>query len=184
MTDEIGYVWQRVAADIERRIDSGELPPGSMLRGERAMAEEYGVAIDTVRRAVKDLRERGIVVTLPAKGTYVAPRAVLCRAPPWEPMASHASGRSPMGCHRVAMREIDRSLRMPPWQQIAAHIEADIRAGKYGPDDRLPSIVTLTQQYEVNRKTAHKALLSLVERGLIEAEPGMGYYVRPGKNGS
>lgn len=72
MTGEIGYVWQRVAADIERRIESGEMPRGSMLRGERAMAEEYGVAIDTVRRAVRDLRERGVVVTLPAKGTYVA----------------------------------------------------------------------------------------------------------------
>lgn len=75
MTDEIGYVWQSVARDIEARIDSGELPPGSMLRGERSMAEEYGVAIDTVRRAVRDLRERGIVVTLPAKGTYVTRRA-------------------------------------------------------------------------------------------------------------
>jgi GntR family transcriptional regulator len=68
---EIGYEWERVARDIEARIASGELPAGSMLRGERAMAEEYGVAIATVRRAVKDLRERGVVVTLPAKGTFV-----------------------------------------------------------------------------------------------------------------
>lgn len=74
MTDEIGYVWQRVAADIEDRIASGELPPGSMIRGERAMAEEYGVAIATIRRAVRDLRERGVLVTLPAKGTFVAKR--------------------------------------------------------------------------------------------------------------
>jgi GntR family transcriptional regulator len=43
-----------------------------MLRGERAMAEEYGVAIGTVRRAVKHLRDRGVVVTLPHKGTFVA----------------------------------------------------------------------------------------------------------------
>jgi DNA-binding GntR family transcriptional regulator len=42
-----------------------------MLRGERAMAEEYGVAISTVRRAVRDLRDRGIVVTLAHKGTFV-----------------------------------------------------------------------------------------------------------------
>ena len=69
---EIGYTWQRVADDIASRIDSGELPAGSMLRGERALAEEYGVAITTVRRAVRDLRERGILVTLPAKGTFVA----------------------------------------------------------------------------------------------------------------
>jgi GntR family transcriptional regulator len=74
MTDEIGYVWQRVARDIEDRIASGELPPGSMIRGERSMAEEYGVAIATIRRAVRDLRERGVLVTLPAKGTFVAKR--------------------------------------------------------------------------------------------------------------
>lgn len=83
-----------------------------------------------------------------------------------------------MGCHRVAMREIDRDARTPPWQQIASHIEADIRAGKYGPDDRLPSIITLVQIYDVNRKTAHKALQHLRDKGLIEVEPGMGYYVR------
>jgi DNA-binding GntR family transcriptional regulator len=74
VTEVPGYEWQRVAADVERRIDSGELPRGSMLRGERAMAEEYGVAIGTIRRAMKDLRERGIIVTLPHKGTYVAQR--------------------------------------------------------------------------------------------------------------
>ena len=69
---EIGYTWQRVADDIASRIDSGEFPAGSMLRGERALAEEYGVAIDTIRRATRHLREQGRVVTLPSKGTFVA----------------------------------------------------------------------------------------------------------------
>jgi len=69
---EIGYVWQAVAARIEQDIASGVLPPGAMLMGERAMAQEYGVAITTVRRAVRDLRDRGVLVTLPAKGTFVA----------------------------------------------------------------------------------------------------------------
>jgi DNA-binding GntR family transcriptional regulator len=69
---DVGYEWQRVAAVIEAEIADGTLQPGAMLLGERAMAEQYGVAIGTVRRAVKDLRERGILVTLPHKGTYVA----------------------------------------------------------------------------------------------------------------
>lgn len=69
---QIGYEWQRVAARIESEIADGTLPPGAMLLGERAMAEHYGVAILTVRRALRDLRERGLVVTLPAKGTFVA----------------------------------------------------------------------------------------------------------------
>ena len=71
---EVGYEWQRVAADIEARIASGELPPGSMLRGERSMAEEYGVAIGTFRRAVRDLRDHGLQDTHAQKGTFVAER--------------------------------------------------------------------------------------------------------------
>lgn len=66
------YVWRQVADWIVHRIDTGELRPGARLEGERELAETLGVAIGTVRRAVEDLRERGLVVTLPAKGTYIA----------------------------------------------------------------------------------------------------------------
>jgi GntR family phosphonate transport system transcriptional regulator len=76
------------------------------------------------------------------------------------------------------MREIDRASRTPPWQQIAAALRAEIKAGRYGPDDPLPSIGRLVQLWGVNRKTAHKALASLVADGLVEVEPGMGFYVR------
>ncbi|QTD96939.1 winged helix-turn-helix domain-containing protein [Streptomyces cyanogenus] len=69
------YVWRQVADWIAARIDSGELQPGARLEGERELAEQVGVAVGTVRRAVEDLRERGLVVTLPAKGTYIADRS-------------------------------------------------------------------------------------------------------------
>ena len=69
------YVWRQVADWIAARIDSGELQPGARLEGERELAEQVGVAVGTVRRAVEDLRERGLVVTLPAKGTYIAERS-------------------------------------------------------------------------------------------------------------
>jgi DNA-binding GntR family transcriptional regulator len=69
------YVWQQVADWIARRIEAGELQPGARLEGERELAEQVGVAVGTVRRAVEDLRERGLVVTLAAKGTYIADRS-------------------------------------------------------------------------------------------------------------
>jgi DNA-binding GntR family transcriptional regulator len=69
------YVWRQVADWIARRIEAGELQPGARLEGERELAEQVGVAVGTVRRAVEDLRERGLVVTLPAKGTYIAGRS-------------------------------------------------------------------------------------------------------------
>jgi DNA-binding GntR family transcriptional regulator len=69
------YVWQQVADWIARRIEAGELRPGARLEGERELAEQAGVAVGTVRRAIEDLRQRGLVITLPSKGTYITERA-------------------------------------------------------------------------------------------------------------
>ncbi|MFF4143228.1 GntR family transcriptional regulator [Streptomyces sp. NPDC001698] len=65
------YEWQRIADDLETQIRSGKIPPGGRLENERALADVYGVSAGTVRRAVRELRERGLVETLPAKGSYV-----------------------------------------------------------------------------------------------------------------
>ena len=69
---EPAYVYVRVADHMAARIAAGELPAGSRLPGERDLAAEYGVALGTARRAITVLRERRLVITLPAKGTFVA----------------------------------------------------------------------------------------------------------------
>lgn len=69
---EPGYLYIRVADHLEGRVRLGALRSGARLPGERDLAMEYGVSIGTVRRATEVLRERGVVVTLPAKGTFVA----------------------------------------------------------------------------------------------------------------
>jgi DNA-binding GntR family transcriptional regulator len=66
------YLYVQVADAIEAQIRSGKLQPGAMLPNERSLAEQYGVAVNTVRGAVRALRDRGLVVTLAAKGTYIA----------------------------------------------------------------------------------------------------------------
>lgn len=65
------YEYVKLADQIAAEIASGKLPVGAALPGERAMTEIYRVSIGTVRRAVRELRERGLVATLPAKGTFV-----------------------------------------------------------------------------------------------------------------
>lgn len=67
----IGYVYVRVADAVAAEIESGRLPKGARLPNERDMGAQYGVAPGTARRAVAELRDRGLVVTLPNKGTFV-----------------------------------------------------------------------------------------------------------------
>ena len=72
MSEEpIGYVYMRVADQVEAEIRSGRLPKGARLPNERDMGTQYGVAPATARRAVRELRDRGLVMTLPNKGTFV-----------------------------------------------------------------------------------------------------------------
>ena len=52
------------------RIEAGEIT--HRLPSERDLAEEYGVAYQTVRHAMKLLRERGLIITRQGRGTFVA----------------------------------------------------------------------------------------------------------------
>ena len=64
------HSYLQVADDIARRIEAGEF--AVKLPGERALAEEYGVAYTTVRHAMQILRDRGVIVTIHGRGTFVA----------------------------------------------------------------------------------------------------------------
>ena len=68
-------VYMRVADDIAARIASGELAPGTRLRAERDLATHYGVAYGTIRRAMQVLREKGLIVTIHGRGTFVSGQA-------------------------------------------------------------------------------------------------------------
>lgn len=54
---------------------------GARLPAERDLAEQYGVAVNTIRRAVRDLRDQGLVITVPIKGTFVRPESASDTAP-------------------------------------------------------------------------------------------------------
>ncbi|MCI0689147.1 MAG: winged helix-turn-helix domain-containing protein [Sporichthyaceae bacterium] len=65
------YVYIQIADHVQQLIEAGTLTPGARLGSEIDMATEYGVARMTIRRVVRELRDRGLVVTVFGKGTYV-----------------------------------------------------------------------------------------------------------------
>jgi GntR family transcriptional regulator len=67
--------YRQIAAWLRARIEAGEFRPGEdPLPSEKDLIQLFGVARDTARRAVQVLRDEGLVVTVPQRGTYVTPR--------------------------------------------------------------------------------------------------------------
>ena len=63
------HAYDQVADDVERRIREGEIE--IKVPAERALADEYEVAYVTVRHAMAILRERGVIITVHGRGTFV-----------------------------------------------------------------------------------------------------------------
>ncbi|GAB2791665.1 hypothetical protein GCM10027073_24920 [Streptomyces chlorus] len=64
-------LYVQLADVIAKRIESGELAPDRPIPSENHLADEYGVARLTARRTAQELRERGLIVTVRGKGSFV-----------------------------------------------------------------------------------------------------------------
>lgn len=63
--------YMRVADDLAAQMTAGDLQPGDGLRSEADLADDYQVSYGTIRRAMKELRERGLIQTAWGKGNIV-----------------------------------------------------------------------------------------------------------------
>ncbi|MGK5739337.1 TetR/AcrR family transcriptional regulator C-terminal domain-containing protein [Micromonospora sp. URMC 103] len=91
--------YQRIVADLRRRIADGELRPGDRVPSTRQLAIRWGVALATATRALATLRQEGLVRAEPRVGTLVAePRPVSAPgASPRAPDPRAGSGRELTG---------------------------------------------------------------------------------------
>ncbi len=64
------------------------------------------------------------------------------------------------------------------YESLADEFAAQISAGHMHPGDRLPSVRHLAQQRQLSVSTVVQALRTLESRGMVEARPQSGYYVR------
>jgi DNA-binding GntR family transcriptional regulator len=72
---------------------------------------------------------------------------------------------------------IERGTAVPPSRQIAAVLRGRIESGEYAPGSALPSIIQLSEEFEVTTNTVRKALGILKDEGLVESVPGYGTFV-------
>lgn len=66
-----GAVYAQLAARLREQILTGRLQPGQRLPSETSLQQQFGLARETVRRAVAVLRAEGLVVVRRGHGVLV-----------------------------------------------------------------------------------------------------------------
>jgi GntR family transcriptional regulator len=64
-------MYQQIAEDLRKQIDSGLLGQGSQLPTELELRERYNASRNTIRDAIRRLTGQGLVETRPGQGTFV-----------------------------------------------------------------------------------------------------------------
>jgi GntR family transcriptional regulator len=62
---------ERIAAELERDIRAGRMVRGLRLPGETALADRFAVSRNTVRAALRELSDAGLIATRSGKGSFV-----------------------------------------------------------------------------------------------------------------
>jgi DNA-binding GntR family transcriptional regulator len=74
--------YAQVIAEVQRRIETGEYPPGSLMPSEHQLSAEFAIARPTVVRALRVLRQEGWIETQQGKGSFVRGRPALAGVAP------------------------------------------------------------------------------------------------------
>ena len=72
--------YAQVVAEIQRRIETGDYPPGTLLPSEHQLVTEFGVSRPTIVRALTALRQDGWIETQQGRGSFVRGRPALAGA--------------------------------------------------------------------------------------------------------
>ncbi|MDA0634001.1 winged helix-turn-helix domain-containing protein [Nonomuraea sp. MCN248] len=67
------YRYEQIADWIQKRIEAGEYPPRTVL-SEVQLQGYFSTGRTTIRKAFEILRERGLIITKPGRGSVVMRR--------------------------------------------------------------------------------------------------------------
>jgi GntR family transcriptional regulator len=120
---------RRIADELRRSIETGELAPGAQLPSERQLATTYGTARNTAREAIRLLADSGLVIAEQGRGAFVRRSAPLIRLgnDRYSPKYRE-SGMSPflLECAKQGKTgrfEVLSTNRIEPGEDVAARLE-------------------------------------------------------------
>lgn len=107
-----GVLYEKVSQDLMDRLQREDLQQGAMLPSEAVLCDEYGVSRITIRAAIAQLVEKGMLVRRPGVGTFVTGRK-----------------NTPRAFNLVGFIEEARLFKAEPVFNIAKAAQADVAKG-------------------------------------------------------
>lgn len=109
--------YRAIAADLAAKIRAGHYAPGEALPAQRELSASYGVTLMTLRQALRQLSDEGLIVQQAGRGTFVAPPHLAYQL---GSLQSFTDDLRKQG-HELRTFVLGRSLRRVP-AQIAAQL--------------------------------------------------------------
>jgi GntR family transcriptional regulator len=116
----------RLADELALQINNGAFKPGSWLPSWATLAEQHGVVISTVRRALAMLAERDLIELVPGRGAIVRTRSDVTRHAAdvtrqegaWRgfPLSVTEAGAVPFT--DTTIRDVEATAEIAPWLAV------------------------------------------------------------------
>jgi GntR family transcriptional regulator len=102
--------YRAIATDLAAKIRAGQYAPGEALPAQRELSASYGVTLMTLRQALRQLSDDGLVVQQPGRGTFVAPPHLAYQLGSLQSLADNLRKQG----HEVRTGVLARSVRRAP----------------------------------------------------------------------
>ena len=112
--------WRRVGDALVHEISQGLLTPGEKLPAEVDLADRFGVARQTIRRAISHLQNEGLLRVEHGRGTFVTDRVLEYRL-----SARKFFEQSLFESQRMPSRELISKDVIPATEAIAGYLAID-----------------------------------------------------------
>jgi len=167
--------YERIAGDLRSRVRAGRVGPGDRLPSERALAEEYGRSVSTVRQALAQLTAEGLLERVRGRGTFVrTPRRRVVRSNDRHQWAKDRARQGAEERARTGSTEYetglgkDRLVFDATYEQIAA--DADL-AGAGGLAEGTPLLKRTYRTRYVAEPYPFNIARSYIPRELLAGNP-------------
>ena len=102
--------YRGIATDLAAKIRAGQYSPGEALPPQRELSAAYGVTLMTLRQALRQLSDDGLIVQQPGRGTFVAPPHLAYRSGALQSLADDLTKQG----HEVRTTVLARTVRRAP----------------------------------------------------------------------